>query len=456
MRFNTVTGLNLSLMFGLLCGASAAGGQTEFEAGAASVDVTPSGPVWMAGFASRNRPSESVEAQLHAKALAIRDGSGAVSVIVTADLIGFRRAISDVIAQRCLEKYGLKRERLLLNASHVHSGPELGISGGSVPPERAVRHQSMVKYTTEMMDRIVDLVGRAIGDLAPARLEFGQGLAGFAVNRRRSRLNTRHLPGPVDHDVPVLAVRAPDGRIRAILFGYACHPTTMSAYLITADYPGYAQAEIERLYPGSVALFIQGCGADANPLPRFHSEDPALIRRSLELSKLYGKVLASAVDLTLRAQMTALNGPVLSVLESVDIPFESLPGRDELEKRRSSAGPERRSQAERLLKVLDAGSKPPDRQPYTIQVFQFGSGLKLIALAGEVVADYALRLKAAHGWENTWMAAYSNDIPGYIPSKRVLLEGGYETSGGAGGAYSTAIEEIIVEKVDALVRRTNP
>ncbi|MCC6861258.1 MAG: neutral/alkaline non-lysosomal ceramidase N-terminal domain-containing protein [Bryobacterales bacterium] len=449
MRFG-IRAVLLSAGFCLLLPA-----QTEFQAGVASVDITPRESVWMAGFASRKKPSESVEAPLHAKALALRDRSGQLFVIVSADLIGFRRALSDVIAERCLSRYGLARDRLLLNASHVHSGPELGLGGGNVPPERVKRQQVTVKYTRELLDRVVELVGKSIENLAPARLEFGQGLAGFAVNRRRSRPNTRQLPGPVDHDVPVLAVRAPDGGMRAILFGYACHPTTNAAYFITADYPGYAQAELEKMYPGAVALFVQGCGADSNPLPRFHSDDPALVRRSLELSKLYGKVLSEAVDLTLRGKLAPLTGPVRTVFEYVEIPYETQPSREELEQRRTSKEPERRSQAERLLKALDSGSKPPERQPYAIQIVRFG-GMKIIALAGEVVVDYALRLKAAYGWEDTWMAAYSNDIPGYIPSRRVLSEGGYETGGGAGGAYSTAVEEIIVEKVDALMRRVGP
>jgi hypothetical protein len=428
--------------------------QGGWKAGVASVVITPKGPIWMAGFASRNKPSEGVWSDLRAKALALQDNTGKTSVIVTADLIGFRRNVSDVIAERCREKYGLTRDRLLLNASHVHSGPELGLGGGTVAPERAAREEVAVRYTKDMVDKVVDLVGRSIADLKPASVEFAQGLAGFAVNRRRSRPNTRQFPGPVDPDVPVIAVRAPGGQLRAILFGYACHPTTNAAYKITADYPGYAQTELEKLYPGAIALFVQGCGADSNPLPRYHSFDEQLIERSHELSMLYGRVLALAVDLVLRGKMLPVSGPIRTTFEYVDIPFEPLPTPEELELRHKSPDGDRRSQAERLIRARNAGTRLPDRYPYGIQVYQFGSGLKIIALSGEVLVDYALRLKAAHGWEDTWLAGYSNDVPGYIPSRRVLLEGGYETSGGAGGSFSTAVEEIIVERVDALVRRT--
>ncbi len=415
--------------------------QTEWKAGAAAVVVTPRQSVSMAGFASRKKASERVTADLRVKALALEEKTGRISVIVTADLIGFRRNISDAIAEECRKQYGLERDRLVLNASHTHSGPVLSMNE---------------QYTKELLEKVVRVVGQAIARLEPARLEFGQGLAGFAVNRRRSRPNTRQFPGPVDHDVPVLAVRAPNGELRAVLFGYACHATTMAGYEIDADYPGYAQTALEKMYPGAVALFVQGCGADSNPLPRYHSEDPQLIERSRELSTMYGKILASAVDLVLRGKMTPVAGPLRTVFEYVALPFEPRPSRDELELRRKNGDAERRSQAERLLWALDNGGEIPASYAYGIQVWRFGNGLKFIALSGEVVVDYSLRLKAAHGWEDTWVAGYSNDLPGYIPSRRVLLEGGYETGGGAGGAFSTAVEETIVEKVDQLVRRAAP
>lgn len=427
----------------------------EWKAGAAAVVVTPREPMWMAGFASRDKPSEGVATDLRVKALALEERGGARLVIVTADLISFNRSMAEAIAQRCRAQHGIERHRLLLNASHTHSGPVMSLGGGAQGSKRtAAQQQAIENYTRSVVDKTVDVVGRAIADLAPATVSFGQGLAGFAVNRRRSRPASRQFPGPVDHDVPVLAVRAPDGRLRAVLFGYGCHPTTLDAYQINADYPGYAQAALEKSHPGVVALFVQGCGADQNPLPRFHSRDPVLVQRSVELSTMYGKILAAAVDLVLRDKMAPVAGPARTAFEYVDIPFEPLPSREELEARRKDPDVNRRAQAERLIRALDAGTKLPAAHPYAIQVCQFASGLKLIALSGEVVVDYALRLKAAHGWEDTWVAGYSNEVPGYIPSRRVLLEGGYETSGGPGGAYSTAIEEIIVERAGAMVRRT--
>ena len=123
------------------------------------------------------------------------------------------------------------------------------------------------RYAKWLLDHGVDAVGQSIADLAPARLAFGQGLAGFAVNRRRARPGGRVLPTVVDQDVPVLTVRTPRGGLRGVVFGYACHTTCVSDDKINGDYAGYAQAAVETRQPGAVAMFVQGCGGDANPLP---------------------------------------------------------------------------------------------------------------------------------------------------------------------------------------------
>ncbi|MGH9718947.1 MAG: hypothetical protein ACRD8O_01940, partial [Bryobacteraceae bacterium] len=119
----------------------------------------------------------------------------------------------------------------------------------------------------------------------------------------------------------------------------------------------------------------------------------------------------------------------------------------------------RRRHALYLLSVLKKEGRLPDRYPYPIEVWRFGGGLKLIALGGEVVADYSLRFKSQYGWKDTWVAAYSNDVFAYIPSLRVLREGGYEGGGaavpyGLPGPFAENIEEVIVRKVDELMRAT--
>jgi hypothetical protein len=74
---------------------------------------------------------------------------------------------------------------------------------------------------------------------------------------------------------------------------------------------------------------------------------------------------------------------------------------------------------------MDAGTVPKE-VPLLIHHWRFGSNLDLVALSGEVGVDYALRLKKEFGPDQVWPVAYANEVPCYIPSERVLREGGYE------------------------------
>lgn len=445
------TGIKHFVLFGLValfCGV-ASGADSVWKAGVAKVKITPDEPIWMAGYASRDKPSKGVRQDLYAKALALQDDTGKPAVLVTLDLVGIEREMADVIAGRCLKQYGVTRDRLLLNISHTHSGPVAGLS--LMPLYKLTPEQRDVvrRYTDALINKVVGVVGASLQDLAPAKLEFKQGLAGFAVNRRR--VSNRSLPGPVDHDVPVLKVSDPAGTLRAVAVGYACHATCLSDFQINGDWPGYAQEEIEKAHPGATALFVQGCGADTNPLPR----------RTVELAVKYGQILAAAVEEVLGRPMTPLNGPMKTAFECVDVAFQTPPSHEELKARLKDKNVYRRDHARRLLDTLEREGKLPASYPYPIQVWQFGPKLKLIALAGEVVVDYSLRLKAEQGWDSTWVAGYCNDILAYIPSVRVLKEGGYEGGEamiyfGRTGPFGEAVEETIVGKTSQLVKRTAP
>jgi neutral ceramidase len=444
----------IGLFLAMTC--SAADG---WKAGVAKAVITPGEPIWMAGYGDRKHPSESVLQDLYVKALALESGSGKPSVIVTADLLGFPRDISDVIAARCEKQFGLTCDRLVLNASHTHSGPVVHRHAFPIFNLDEKQWQVIDRYSTFLIDKTVGVIGAALHDLAPASLRFDQGFAGIAVNRRRTRPASRSLFGPVDHDVPVMTIQSANGALRAVLVGYACHATVLNTYQINADWPGFAQEKIEKAHPGAIALFMQGCGADANPLPR----------RSVELARSYGQVLSAAVDDVLKTQMKPVEGPLRTAFETVQVPFHNVPTAAEL----GAISPRKmdiaqtygafdallkapRQRYERLLFMVRDG-KFPDHYSYGVEVWQFGSSLKFIALSGEVVVDYSLRLKGQYGWDNTWVAGYSNDVFGYTPSARVLREGDYEANqSGHVSQFSPAIEELIIEKVARLVEQTRP
>lgn len=430
----------------LLC-FLAASAEPAWKAGVAKVSITPDGPIWMAGYDARTKPSEGVLQDIHAKALAIQDDSGAITVLVTLDLVGVAPSITGPIVERA-EKLGIRRERLLLNASHTHSGPGAGEEWVLRFRDRVAPEQVAIvrAYTRQLIDKVSGVIAASVRNLAPAQISFGQGLAGVAVNRRR--LTNPAWPGPVDHDVPVLAVRGANRSLIAVAFGYACHNTTLGDYRISGDYAGFAMDSLEKQNPGAVALFVQGAGADANPLPR----------RTVELAKSHGSTLAAAVGEVLSGKMKPVSGALRAAFENVEVPFQPPPSREELTARLSGKDASKRRNAGWLLEALERDGRIRSSYPDPVQVWQLGDGPTMIAMGGEVVVDYALRFKAKYGWSSTWIAAYSNDVFAYVPSRRVLGEGGYEGGGAMinrpfPGPFLPEVEETIANKVDELVQR---
>ncbi len=432
--------------------AAAAQPQAEWKAGVATVVITPDQPMWMAGYAARNKPSEGKAHDLHGKALALEDAQGARLVIVTADLIGFPREFRDRLEKEVADRYKLGRENLLLNASHTHSGPELRAWRTTQAwdlPEGQI--ELCKQYNETLHTKLVDLVGHALADLSPAQLSYLHAKASVAMNRRSQTGGgysiAPNTDGPVDHDVPVLRVNGADGKMRALLFGYACHNTTLDFYQFCGDYAGYAQEYVEETHPGTVALFMIGCGGDQNPTPR----------RTLDYAKQHGRTLANAVEAALQAKHRTVRGPLRVALDEVTLELEGPPSAEQLKQQAQSTDKYQKRNAEDVLSTLQKTGKVPSSYPYLVHVVRFGEDLTMIGLAGEVVVDYSLRLKKEFAGAPVWVAGYTNDVFGYVPSRRVLEEGGYEARGAILyygtmlTPFAPSVEERIVGKVHELV-----
>jgi hypothetical protein len=422
---------------------SAVPGPAEFQAGVARKVITPTGSIWMSGYAARTRPSEGVVHDLWAKALALEDARGGRVVIVGTDLIGLPREVSDEVAARVKKKHGLQRAELMLNSSHTHSGPgvwpNLQVMFDVSPGER----QRLIDYRDRLVDDLVQVVGAALADLAPATLAAGHGSAGFAVNRRQPSGKGFKLgvnpAGPVDHDVPVLRIAAPGGKLRAVLFGYACHNTTLGGdrYQLNGDYAGFAQLELEKALPGATALFLMLCGGDQNPYPR----------GTPELAAQHGKTLAGEVQRVLAGGLRPVRPAIRSGYEEVKL---ELARRDRAVFEQEAKGNDRfrKRRAEAVLAALDAG-RQVWQVPVPVQVVGFGENLAMVALGGEVVVDYALRLKREFPQTDLIVAGYTNEVMCYIPSRRVLGEGGYEAVDsmiyyGQAGPFAASVEEALI------------
>ncbi len=430
--------------------------QPEWRVGLARAKITPEAPIRMAGYSARNKPSEGVLADLYAKAMAIEDQQGNRAVLLTADVIGYRAAVAQSICQRIIKETGLTRRQILLNPSHTHAGPVIGIPGATGYGLEGDQLQRVHEYAEKLTGQLAELAAAALADVKPARLSWGVGMAGFVMNRReftergvRLGFNPR---GYVDRSVPVLRVDGPDGRPRALVFGCACHNTTLTGkhYEICGDYAGFAQQHVEGQHPGVQAMFMIGCGGDANPYPR----------GTVEAAKANGQSLGAEVCRVAGEKLTPVGGPLRAALEYADLPLAPVPPREELEEMVKGPG-YLAINAKRMVEALDKGESLPTQYRAPIAVWQFGDDLTLVGLPGEVVSDFVPMLETALGHRKLWIAGYCNDGFGYLPSAKVLSEGGYETRGLIPeiGFFSPEAEKVVVAKVRGMaekVGRTMP
>jgi hypothetical protein len=424
----------------------------DWRAGVSKIRITPTKPMLMAGYGSRIEPADEKLTELWAKALVLEDSHGSRGVIITLDLVGIDQKTASKLCNSLKAKCGFSREQISICTSHTHTGPVVGMNLGPMHYLLANSEQQrrIDAYSSVLHDHVVDVVGRAIDRLQPAELSWGNGRCTFAVNRRENKpydkvpqwRTENTLKGPVDHDVPVLAVRGADGHLMSVLFGYACHATVLSGQQWSGDYPGFAQNEIERRHPDCIAMFWAGCGADQNPLPR----------RTVQLAKHYGRRLANAVEsVILTSAMTEVEGELQMEYREIALPLSDLPTKTQLTQDAESANRFVASRARMLLEQIESG---PLRQtyPYPISTWKIGDDVQFISLAGEVVVDFAIRLKTELRGTKTWVAGYTNDVMAYIPSRRVLLEGGYEGAGamvyyGLPAPWAPQVEEDIVREV---------
>jgi hypothetical protein len=449
------------LFFGCAGGEA---GPITLKAGIAKIKITPEEPVMMAGYGSRDHPSEGIAADLYARALALDDGSPQARVLVTADIIGFGPVISRAIKEEAARRFGLREEDLLLVGSHTHNGPVIS--------ERAlVDHPEQVKardtYVEGLRAKILEIVGEALKNREPARLEWAKGRAEFGLYRRVPKPDGTWVfgdypPGTTDPDVPVMAVRTPDGKLKALFFTYACHCTSIRNgkdrfYWIHPDWAICSQT-LEKKMPGTQVMFVTGCGGDIDPGPKGPLAD----------AERNGESMRAALEEVLaQGKFRRVDGPIHSSFRRIELPLEKIDPAG-VQTMIRDGKPADQKFARGLESRLGNGQANAGPISYPIAVWKFGSGPTLVALAGEVCVEYALRLKKELGAEQVWPIGYANEVMCYIPSERILHENGYESGwspkwgrgvaafqmSGSGwdAPFAYGLEDRIVSTVHALLK----
>ncbi|MDA0834032.1 MAG: neutral/alkaline non-lysosomal ceramidase N-terminal domain-containing protein [Planctomycetota bacterium] len=438
--FVTIVTLTLSLS-----GAAATVPAADWEAGVAKIVITPEEPIFMDGYGGRDHPAEGTLHDLWAKATAMKAPNGHTVVFVGLDLVGVPIKMTDFVSAEIEKRHGLKRDQLMYSCSHTHTGPALDHNLSHMLDMSDEDWNKVLAYQDRLNRKVITVIEQALADMKPAKLEFGNGRTNFATPRRP--------PigiGPYDHEVPVLKISSLDGKtLRGLIFGYACHSTVLSFYQFSGDYPGFAMIYLEERHPDTVAMFFAGCGADQNPLPR----------RKIELAEKYGRMLGIAVEEVIRDPMTPLTENVSSAFQNIDLAWDHVPTTEELQASVASSNVYDQRRGKFLLDRIEKEGELSPVYPYPVQVWRFGDQLTWVTLGGEVVVDYSIRIKAELGQGKTWVTGYANDVMCYIPSERVLKEGGYEGASSMivynqPSPWRTGLEDQIVETVHALFEKT--
>ena len=441
---------------------------TPMLIGAASVDITPDYPVRLSGYGNRRQESSTVAQRLTAKALAI-GGPDAESpaILITVENCGMTPTLREAVVF-ALREQRISPERVVICATHSHTAPCISgwaqnLFGEDLPPDHKLHVE---RYTQELTAKLIQVARQAISSQRPGRLAWGQGSTAIAANRRVLKDGRWagfgvQSDGPVDHSLPVLAARDLSGKLIAVVANYACHCTTLPGEFneISGDWAGHSQQLLEQDHPGAIALLTIGCGADANPNPR----------GTLANSIAHGRTVANEVNRVLSGELTPLSPQLDCQLRHIALPLEASANRDEWTRRASLPGVEGHY-ARKHLQRAAVGEEFPSTVHYPIATWVFGArlpqdgtprpkqlgDLAMVFLGGEVVVDYVTRMKSEFDASRLWVSAYANDVPGYIPSRRLLTEGGYETDLSIAiydlpARFAPEVEDTLIDAVQKLL-----
>jgi len=377
----------------------------------ASADITPQEPVALGGYAHRRRPYQGIADRLEANVLVVANGVREI-VIVTADLL----FIGDYLRQEVLAGLGLQAapESLFLSSSHTHFAPMTQFG----QPKLGVPEPSYLRLAAA---QIVDAVRQARETFAPATIDYFEGFTNHAMNRRlkRLRLTRRGLsygsgmgPNPKgERDGRILALRitSPQGRTRAIVWTYACHPNgSPDPYMVSADFPGVVRSAVRSSYGPIPVLFLQGLSADLRPPFLGGAKDLGSLVRRICLGPLFGSPslcewekwagsLGKCVADILRASSRPINGSPLASARYV-LPW---PG------------------------VQWPSSRSKDM---TLHAVRLGD-IVLVGFSAEVATSYRLIVEKAFPECKPFSVSCTDQTWAYLPNNAMLSEGGYEVEG---------------------------
>ncbi|MGG1599694.1 hypothetical protein [Paenibacillus naphthalenovorans] len=430
----------------------------DLQLGCSKVDITPQSPLPLAGFAHRQGDFERVERPLYARILFFQQGGTGSALVISADLLWWGAERVDSLRNKLNERFGLSEAQIVLHATHNHSGPQ---TSGLFTPSLG---RPDPEYIAFLEERILDGAEQAARAFEPVTAERGIGSCRLGIYRRkRVDGSIRMAPnpeGPADPEVTVIRYALSNGKTKALLVHYACHPTTSGDNTVSSEFPGLAMGLIEeQLGCGAVSAYVQGCCADVRPaLVR----DGEFYRGGDEDVRSIGQALASEVLAVLTRPMKPLAPRMLqSRTVRVQLPLQEPPSPDELrkwarlepsqkelelgggkagEKAGDAVGADRPDAHANPIKQLAPDEDILEQwsrlllsnhhyRQRTVELelsyLELAEGFALLATNAEMAGDYGRFVKIGFGGR-VLPVCYSNGMIGYIPTAGQLAEGGYE------------------------------
>lgn len=388
------------------------------KVGLANATITPERPIWMTGFAARKEPSNGAYNDLEASVIVFDNGTARIGIMAL-DLVGVDEFFLEPIREKA-ESLGIPPEAMLVNCSHTHCGPAVRKIRGSI-------RKFDEEYLQWLQATLDDLLERAVADLQDAQLDYFIAPCTMGINRRRKPTGDEAagmLPTPdkpIDTDVPVLRVLSAEGEVRAVVFSYACHPTTMGGQELGTDYPGPARDVIRDDFPGTLPIFLQGCGGDVKPR---NLSDGRFASGPLEAVYEIGHELGRAVQAALCATPEPLDDRLAASSAMADLPardpmteeeMQALENGNQWEQKWAEAAREAIAEEGGLAEVL----------PVEVQALNVG-GLVFCGMGGEICVGNGLELKERLDDVRLWTLGYSNLLRCYVASRGQHANGGYE------------------------------
>ncbi|MFA6560390.1 MAG: hypothetical protein WCV00_00615 [Verrucomicrobiia bacterium] len=422
-----------------------------FKIGVATVDITPTGPVWMHGYAGRKSPSTGVFKNLSASCVVFDNGRTRAGVMaIDVCYIGTQQLAS---IREAAEKLGIPLHQMMVNSSHTHCGPAFSSRNGD--------------YLSLFAARTSNLVEAAVANLKEATLDYTVGQSLVGLNRRQVGKDGKVAgiaPEPrkrIDMEVPVLRVLGDTNQVRALMFGYTCHPVTMGGYEISPDYPGPAREWIAAAFTNCQPVFLQGFGGDVRPRIATANGKFGYVlvdgkQMLTELGHQLGRDVVSAACVPLQPVAVPLGKamPLAGVSEKLALPLKVTTKVDrDLRPRSSSAKPTSLPEKSRP----EAATHPKDpKQTREIELAVLRVGnIYMVFGQGELCSEIGLRIKRELAdWSkrtrsHIWTCGYSHWGGGYIPHAAAYPEGGYEVNSSSVGPGA---EAIIVRRAVAMVK----